>query len=102
MCKYFWRCGSAPDFWGKPQCCGSKYIEFGSGSRVLAQFGSGSRVMLSILKKKIILEKNYFFIKVYKAPEYGSGSTTLGIGFRFESGISHNGPDALHDHCVIK
>ena len=28
------------------QCCGSKYIEFGSGSgsRILAQFGSGSRV----------------------------------------------------------
>ena len=43
------------------QCCGSKYIEFGSESRVLAQFGSGSRVMLSILKKKnlqIILENN--------------------------------------------
>ena len=25
------------------QCCGSKYIEFGSGSRTSAQFGSGSR-----------------------------------------------------------
>ena len=25
-------------------CYGSKYIEFGSGSRILAQFGSGSRV----------------------------------------------------------
>ena len=24
------------------QCCGSQYIEFGSGSRMLAQFGSGS------------------------------------------------------------
>ena len=37
------------------QCCGSKYIEFGSGSRILAQFGSGSgyRVILSILKEKI-------------------------------------------------
>ena len=36
------------------QCCGSKYIEFGSGSRILAQFGSGSgyRVILSILKEK--------------------------------------------------
>ena len=34
------------------QCCGSNYIEF----------GSGSRVMLSILKEKlkIILEKNNF------------------------------------------
>ena len=47
----------------KRQCCGSKYIEFGSGSRILAQFGSGSRVILSILKEKIqiILEKNNFF-----------------------------------------
>ena len=35
------------------QCCGSKYIEFGSGSRILAQFGSGSRAILSILKEKI-------------------------------------------------
>ena len=43
------------------QYCGSKYIEFGSGSgsRILAQFGSGSRsgfgskVILSILKDKI-------------------------------------------------
>ena len=26
-------------------CCGSKYIEFGSGSRILAQFGFGSRVI---------------------------------------------------------
>ena len=25
------------------QCCGSKYIEFGSGSRILAHFGSGSK-----------------------------------------------------------
>ena len=44
--------------------CGSKKIEFGSGSRILAQFGSGSgsRVMLSILKEvlKIILEKNNY------------------------------------------
>ena len=39
------------------QCCGSKYIEFGSRSRILALFGavsrSGSRVILSILKYKI-------------------------------------------------
>ena len=32
------------------QCCGSKYIEFGSGSRILALFGSRYRVMLSIKK----------------------------------------------------
>ena len=25
-----------------------------------------------------------------------------GRGPRFESGISHNDPDALQDHCVIK
>ena len=40
------------------QCCGSKYVEFGSGSKILAQFGSGSRsgsrVIQSILKEKII------------------------------------------------
>ena len=29
-----------PDIDTLIQCCGSKYIEFGSGSRVLAQFGS--------------------------------------------------------------
>ena len=40
------------------QCYGSKYIEFGSGSRIYAQFGSGSRsgsgsrVKQSILKDK--------------------------------------------------
>ena len=34
------------------QCCGSKYIEFGPGSRILAQFGSGSRALLSTLKEK--------------------------------------------------
>ena len=51
------------------QCCGSKYIEFGSGSGILAQFGSGSksgsRVMPSILKEKIILilEKNKFLYR---------------------------------------
>ena len=27
------------------QCCGFKYIKFGSGSRILAQFGSGSRIL---------------------------------------------------------
>ena len=30
-----------------------KYIEFGSGSRILAQFGSRYRVIQSILKEKI-------------------------------------------------
>ena len=30
------------------QFCGSNYIEFGSGSRILANFGSGARVMYSI------------------------------------------------------
>ena len=34
------------------QCCGSKYIDFGSGSRAKFGSGSGFRVMLSILKKK--------------------------------------------------
>ena len=31
-----------------------KHIEFGSGSRILAQFGSEYRVMLSILREKKI------------------------------------------------
>ena len=41
------------------QCCGFKYIEFGSGSMILDQFGSGSgsRVIQSIFKEKI---KNNF------------------------------------------
>ena len=45
------------------QCCGSKYIEFGSGSRILAQFGS--RVILSILKEKIqnIFREKQIFLK---------------------------------------
>ena len=38
---------------GKNLCCGSKFIEIGSGSGILAQFGSGSRVKLLILKKII-------------------------------------------------
>ena len=51
------------NFYILKQCCGSKYIDF--GSRILAQFGSGSRsgsrVMFLNLKEKlkIILEKNY-------------------------------------------
>ena len=51
------------------QCYRSKYIEFGSGSRILAQFGSGSRVIKSVLKKekkiKIILDKNNFLLNKY-------------------------------------
>ena len=44
------------------QCCGSKYIEFRSGSRIFAQFGSGSRVTgkLLILRKKLALEKKKY------------------------------------------
>ena len=51
------------------QCCGSKYIEFGSGSKSLAQFGcgsgSGSRVMLPVivnnLKEKTKSNLEFFF-----------------------------------------
>ena len=53
------------------QCCGSKYIEFGSGSKNLAQFGcgsrsgSGSRVMLPVivnnLKEKTKNNLEFFF-----------------------------------------
>ena len=51
------------------KCCGSKYIEFGSGSRILAQFGSGSRsgVIKSVLKEKFLnnfIEKQ-FLLKKY-------------------------------------
>ena len=60
------------------QCCGS-HIEFGSGSRILAQFESG--VMLSILKrKKIVLEENNFSnkkcFKTLRFLPLGSGPTT--------------------------
>ena len=46
------------------QCCGSKYIEFGSGSRS----GPGSRVICTIhfeRNLKIILEKNYFLFQFF-------------------------------------
>ena len=46
------------------QCCGSKYIEFGSGSRS----GSGFIVMLSILKEKVInnfKEKQFSLLSVF-------------------------------------
>ena len=53
--------GPAPWFFKNTskQCCGSKYIEFGSGSgsRILAQFGSGSRVIKSILKENLLKRK---------------------------------------------
>ena len=61
-------CPSPPSFYLSHkcynQCCESKYIEFGSGSRILAQFefGSGSRVLLSVLKEKI---KNNFWEKFF-------------------------------------
>ena len=48
------------------QCCGSKYIEF--GSRILAQFGSGSRVTYHQFRKKklkIILDKQFSLKTVY-------------------------------------
>ena len=55
----------------KFQCCGSNYIEFGSGSRILPQFGSGSgsgyNVMLSILKEKI---ENNFREKQFSLQKY--------------------------------
>ena len=37
------------------QCCGSKYSEFGSGSRILDQF------LLKIVLQKEFLKKTYFF-----------------------------------------
>ena len=37
------------------QCCGSKYIEFGSGSRILAQFGSGSGSRVISISKEFFL-----------------------------------------------
>ena len=54
----------------KSQGCGSKCIEFGSGSWILDQFGSefGSRVMLSILKEKLrsnIKEKKFSLKNIF-------------------------------------
>ena len=46
------------------QCCGSKYIEFGSGTCTLTYFGSGSRVILISYNDKFkkYLEKiNFLF-----------------------------------------
>ena len=47
------------------QCCGSKYIEFGSSSRILAQFGSGSRVKIpyQFWRKIIIFLITIIFFK---------------------------------------
>ena len=72
MCKYRFVC-EIKVIGIKNQCCGSKYIEFGSGSRILAQFGSGSRsgsgsrVILLILKEKIKnnVDKNNFRLKLF-------------------------------------
>ena len=56
-------------------CCGSKYIEIGSGFWSLAQFESGSRsgswyrIMLSILKeksRKCLFSNKYLFLNVKK------------------------------------
>ena len=48
------------------QCCGSKYIEFGSGSRsrILAQFGAGSRKLLNmdLIRIRIHNTANTFFV----------------------------------------
>ena len=76
------------------QCCGSKYIEFGSGagSRILAQFGSGSRFswvsellihilnltsFASILTYICMCGSGSVFrirIQIQEAPEYGSNT----------------------------
>ena len=39
-----------------------------------------------------------------RSPQFGDGSAPdfLGRGPGFESGIYHNDPDALKDHCEIK
>ena len=58
---------AVPYLFSRTQCCGSKYIEFGTRSFILAQFGSGVR--LSILKKNsnycwefiFLLLKEYFY-----------------------------------------
>ena len=62
------------------QCCGSKYIEFGSGSRILAYFGMWIRIRIQVRirihgyainferKIKIIVEKNNFCYKSRKVP----------------------------------
>ena len=56
------------------QCCGSKYIEFGSGSWILAQFVSGSgykdnvnnleKINLKIVSEEIFSLKKVFFYKL--------------------------------------
>ena len=53
---YFFRLSgsSSPKQQAFNQCGGSKYIEFGSASRILAQFGSGVIPVLLIVKEKIL------------------------------------------------
>ena len=46
------------------QCCGSKYIEFGFGSRILAQFGSGFG-SLTILGIYILNFSSFVYILYY-------------------------------------
>ena len=41
------------------QCCISKYMKFGSGSRILAQFGSGSTTLATTIQY-ILLERGGF------------------------------------------
>ena len=52
-------------------CCGSKYIEFGSESRILAQFGSGSG---SGSRKLLNTDPIRIWIRIQEAPEYGSNT----------------------------
>ena len=47
------------------QCCGSKYIEFGSGSRILAQFGSIVRLSILHEKIKINFREKRFSLRKY-------------------------------------
>ena len=50
------------DLLSEVQFFGSKYIEFGSGSRILAQFGSGCYI--SIFKKSKKNQKNIISLKL--------------------------------------
>ena len=78
----FYRSGSSPrsEFVGCHQCCGSEYIEFGFGSRILAQFRSGSRVIFinfeiintgtgNNFRDKYFRDKYFFSLKKIMATE---------------------------------
>ena len=43
------------------QCCGSKFIEFGSGSRILAHFGSG--IQGDVIKQMNNFREEQFSLK---------------------------------------